>query len=79
MNISIARFRANCLEWSRRVESGGEPIDIERRGKIVPRLAPPPPVATGLPKPWERLRGSGQLLAEPGESVLDDREFDALR
>ena len=79
MNISIAQFRANCLECIRRVESGGEPIDIERRGKVVARLAPPPPASIGLRKPWERLRGSGQLLAEPGESVLDDRELKACR
>jgi hypothetical protein len=31
------------------------------------------------PRPWERLRGSGELAMEPEESVLDSVSFDALR
>jgi hypothetical protein len=61
------------------VEAGGEAIDIKRCGKVVARLAPPPAVAEAPRKPWERLRGSGELLAEPGESVLDDQAFEASR
>jgi hypothetical protein len=30
-------------------------------------------------RPWERLRGSGELAMEPEESVLDSVSFDALR
>jgi hypothetical protein len=30
-------------------------------------------------RPWERLRGSGELAMEPEESVLDSGSFDALR
>lgn len=79
MDISVTQFRASCLELIRRVETGGEPIDIKRRGKVVARLAPPPAAAEKPRKPWERLRGSGQLLAEPGESVLNERDFEASR
>lgn len=79
MDISVTRFRASCLELIRRVETGGEAVDIKRRGKVVARLAPPPAVAEAPRKPWERLRGSGELLAEPGESVLDERAFEASR
>jgi antitoxin (DNA-binding transcriptional repressor) of toxin-antitoxin stability system len=67
MDISVTQFRASCLELIRRVETGGEAIDIKRRGKVVARLAPPPAAMEGSRKPWERLRGSGELLAEPGE------------
>ena len=79
MDISVTRFRATCLELIRRVESGGEPVDIKRRGKVVARLAPPPATGEARRRPWERLRGSGELLAEPGESVLDAAEFEAGR
>lgn len=79
MDISVTRFRASCLKLIRRVEAGGGAIDIKRRGKVVARLAPPPKVAEAPRKPWERLRGSGELQAEPGESVLDDRAFEASR
>jgi antitoxin (DNA-binding transcriptional repressor) of toxin-antitoxin stability system len=79
MDISVTRFRASCLKLIRRVETGGGAIDIKRRGKVVARLAAPPTVAEALRKPWERLRGSGQLLAEPGESVLDEEAFEASR
>ena len=79
MDISVTRFRATCLELIRRVETGGEPVDIKRRGKVVARLAPPPAASQPPRKPWKRLRGSGELLAEPGESVLDAGDFEAGR
>jgi len=79
MDISVTRFRASCLKLIRRVEAGGEAIDIKRRGKVVARLAPPPAVAEAPCKPWERLLGSGELLADPGESVLDEGAFEASR
>jgi len=79
MDISVTRFRASCLKLIRRVETGGEAVDIKRHGKVVARLSPPPMVAEAPRKPWERLRGSGELLAEPGESVLDERAFEASR
>ena len=79
MDISVTRFRASCLELIRRVETGGEPVDIKRRGRVVARLAPPPAAGERPRRPWERLRGSGELLAEPGESVLDVGAFEAGR
>ena len=79
MDISVTRFRATCLELIRRVETGGEPVDIKRRGKVVARLASPPAAGEPQRKPWERLRGSGELLAEPGESVLEAGEFESSR
>lgn len=79
MDISVTQFRANCLELIRRVETGGEAIDIKRRGRVVARLAPPPATGERPCKPWERLRGSGELLAEASESVLHEREFEASR
>ena len=54
-------------------------MDIKRRGKVVARLAPSPATGEARRRPWERLRGSGELLAEPGESVLDAAEFEAGR
>ena len=78
MDISVTQFRASCLELIRQVEAGGEPVDIKRRGRVVARLAPPPGGEASR-KPWERLRGSGRLLAEPGESVLAADDFEAVR
>jgi antitoxin (DNA-binding transcriptional repressor) of toxin-antitoxin stability system len=63
MDISVTRFRASCLKLIRGMEAGGVAIDIERRGKIVARLVPPPAVAEAPREPWERLLGSGELLA----------------
>jgi len=80
MDISVTEFKHRCLEIIRRVEKTGQPVAITRRGKVVARLNPTSSSVEpkGL-KPWERLRSSGKLLAEPGESVLRDEDFDALR
>lgn len=77
MDISVTQFRASCLALIRRVEIGGEPVDIKRRGKVVARLAPPPTAGAAPRKPWEVLRGSGELSAEPDESVLNEEAFEA--
>jgi antitoxin (DNA-binding transcriptional repressor) of toxin-antitoxin stability system len=79
MDISVTQFRASCLRLIRRVETGGESVDIKRRGKIVARLSPPPATGQRSRQPWERLHGSGELLAAPGESVLRERDFEASR
>lgn len=79
MDISVTEFKARCLDLIRKVENGGEPVIIKRRGKIVARLEPPRSGEKGL-KPWERLRSmGGAYLAEPGESVLKDEDFEAMR
>ena len=81
MDISVTDFKHRCLEIIRQVEESGRPVAITRRGKVVARLQP---ALRGSDmqhlEPWERLRAmGGRLLAAPGESVLGDKEFDALR
>jgi prevent-host-death family protein len=81
MDISVTEFKHRCLEIIRRVEQTGRPVAITRRGKVVARLNPSAPHAgsKGL-KLWEQLRAKGgRLLAEPGESVFRDEDFEALR
>jgi prevent-host-death family protein len=81
MDISVTEFKHRCLEIVRRVETTGKPVTITRRGKAVAQLEPSA-IGTKSPPPksWERLRAlGGKLLAEPGESVLRDEDFEALR
>lgn len=78
MDISVTEFKAQCLELIRQVEHGGEPVIIKRRGKTVARLSAPKAHEQQL-KPWEKLLGSGRFLAAPGESVLRDEDFEAMR
>jgi prevent-host-death family protein len=81
MDISVTEFKQHCLEIIRRVESTGKPVTLTRRGKAVVRLQPPLAFPTQVGrKPWEQLRAmGGRLLAEPGESVLREEDFEALR
>ena len=81
MDISVTEFKHRCLEIIRRVEESGKPVAITRRGKVVARLQPALRATERRDlKPWEQLRAmGGRLLAEPGESVIRDEEFDALR
>jgi len=80
MDISVTEFKHRCLEIVRRVEESGEGIGITRRGKVVAQLEPSSQAAQAAPKPWERLRAlGGKLKAQPGESVLQDGDFEALR
>ena len=81
MDISVTEFKQRCLEIIRQVEKTGRAVAITRRGKVVARLQPPLRVSPEAAlKPWEQLRTmGGRLLAEPGESVLRDEEFEALR
>jgi prevent-host-death family protein len=76
MTITVTDFKAHCLELLRRVEERGEAIEITRHGRVVARVT-----ATASPgaKPWERLRGSGTLLSAPGEGVVAEGDFEALR
>jgi antitoxin (DNA-binding transcriptional repressor) of toxin-antitoxin stability system len=81
MDISVTQFKHRCLEIIRRLEQTGTPVTITRRGKVVAQLrAPAASASGGAQKPWERLRAmGGRLLAEPGESVIRDKDFEALR
>ena len=80
MDISVTEFKHHCLEIIRQVEETGKPVAITRRGKVVVRLNPSGSAGHGGMKPWAQLRAlGGHLLAEPGESVLRDEDFEALR
>ncbi len=81
MDISVTQFKHHCLEIIRRLEQTGAPVAITRRGKVVAQLQTPPVSKSGVvQKPWERLRAmGGHLLADPGESVIRDKDFEALR
>jgi len=81
MDISVTLFKHRCLEIIRNVEKTGKPVSITRRGRVVARLQPSAAMkGPDTLKPWERLRAmGGRLLAKPGESVLRDEDFEALR
>jgi prevent-host-death family protein len=81
MDISVTEFKQRCLEIIRNVEKTGQVVAITRRGKVVARVAPSSTAsATSSLKPWEQLRAlGGRLMAEPGESVLRDEDFEAMR
>lgn len=76
--FSVTDFKQHCLDVIRQVEQDGAPVDLTRHGKVVARLVPTTPAARGTP-PWLRLRGHGALLAQPGESVLEAADFEALQ
>lgn len=80
MDISVTEFKQRCLAIVREVERTGRVIAITRRGKVVARLAPSGR-RTEDPqlKPWERLRGTAECAFEPGESVLREDDFEAMR
>jgi prevent-host-death family protein len=78
MTISISELKARLLEIVRDVERDGTVIDVERHGHVVARIIPAVSRSVSS-RPWEALLGSGVLLAEPEESVLDEREFEANR
>lgn len=78
MDISVTEFKQRCLELIRQVEATGKPVTITRRGKAVAQLEPPPaPTDSGV-KPWERLRGKAQWLAEPGERFITEKDIRGL-
>jgi antitoxin (DNA-binding transcriptional repressor) of toxin-antitoxin stability system len=77
MDISVTRFRAQCLKLVRQVESGGEAVEITRLGKTVASLINPTGSISQSQRPWENLRGSGVLAVEPEDSVRDAEAFDA--
>ena len=81
MAISVSKFRNSCLDVIRRVEATGQSVSITRRGKVVARLAPSLQDMQGMgARPWQQLRAlGGELLAPPGESVVREEDFKALR
>jgi prevent-host-death family protein len=81
MDISVTEFKQRCLDIVRNVERTGQVVAITRRGKVVARLSPSTATtAVTDRKPWEALRAlGGELLAKPGESVLQDKDFEVSR
>jgi len=79
MIVSVTQFKARCSEIVREVERDRKVVEIARRGKIVARLLPATPADVTNTTPCERLRGTGELLATPEESMLEECEFRALR
>ena len=77
MTISITDFKARCLEIIRDVENSGESVEISRRGRVVARVVSVAGDRSVDSPAWHRLRGSGNLLATPEESVLSDEDFEA--
>ncbi len=81
MAISVTEFKNTCLEVIRRVEKTGQPVSITRRGKVVARISPSLAASAdrNLP-PWEQLRAmGGRLIANPHESAVLAKDFEALR
>jgi antitoxin (DNA-binding transcriptional repressor) of toxin-antitoxin stability system len=79
MTISVTNFKAHCLAIVRRLEQDRRPVEIKRRGRVVARLLPAEAVVGVTARPWELLRGSGELRAAPDESVLRESDFEAAR
>lgn len=74
--ISVTEFKAHCLDVIRKVEQGGDAVELTRRGRVVARLVPAAPASQGTP-PWLRLRGRGVLTMQPEDSVLEAEAFEA--
>ena len=81
MDISVTEFKHRCLEIIRSVEQSGKRVTITRRGRPVAQLQAPPPGASARNlKPWQRLRMlEVKLTARPGEFVVREEDFEALR
>ena len=79
MTVSVTDFKARCLELIRQLENDGQPVEIVRRGKLVARLYPAGGARPDAGPPWLALRGTGRLDGDPGESVMEDDDFEALR
>jgi prevent-host-death family protein len=79
MTISVTELKARCLEIIRDVEQKRTVVEIVRRGKVVARLLPANAALHAHTKPWERLRGTGELLGSPEQSVLVQQDFEAVR
>ncbi|TRZ55756.1 MAG: type II toxin-antitoxin system Phd/YefM family antitoxin [Rhodocyclaceae bacterium] len=75
--VSVSEFKAHCLDMIRQVEKAGAAVDLVRHGKVVARLVPTTSAPRGTPA-WLRLKGRGVLTGSAEESVLEEREFEAM-
>ena len=78
MTISVTELKARLLEIVREVEREGTVIEVERHGKVVARIIPAASQSAST-RPWEALLGTGTLLGDPAESVLEESDFEASR
>ena len=69
MTITISELEARADEIVREVEREGRTVDVERDGRVIARIVP---AAEKRVRPWEALRGSAKLLADPEESVWSE-------
>ncbi|MDX2111141.1 MAG: prevent-host-death protein [Verrucomicrobiota bacterium] len=79
MTINITTFKTQCVDLIRKVEIDGATLDITRHGKVVARLGPVSSTARKSDQPWKQLIGTGQYLAEAGESVITELDFEAYK
>lgn len=80
MDISVTELKQRCLEVIRRVERTRRLVTITRRGKVVAELHPPTPAQShAAAEPWRRLLGSAECDFAADESVLHEKDFEALR
>lgn len=78
MTISVTEFKARCLEILREIEEKGTSVTLVRHKKTVAVIYPATKMSSNA-KPWERLRGTANLLASPDESVVSMDDFEAWR
>lgn len=78
MTISVTDLKTRLLEVIRNIEREQTSVDVERHGRVVARLVPVSSPESRS-RAWTRLRGSGELLSDPEESVLEDRDFESLQ
>jgi prevent-host-death family protein len=76
MTINVTEFKARCLEILRLVEETGESVSIVKRNRVVAVVYPS--LAAPDTAPIQRLQGTATLLAAPEESVMSERDFEAL-
>ena len=74
MTFTASEFKAKCLSLMEHVRKSGESISITKRGVEVARLGPP----KSKEKPWQRLKGSAQVLGDIVSPLLGDEDFDAF-
>lgn len=76
MKVSATEFKATCLSLLDKVEAGGDPITITKRGRVVAQLSAANPEA----RPWMGLRGSvATWEGDPTAPAIEPDEVEAYR
>ena len=76
MRISASEFKAKCLALLDQVHSGGAPITVTKRGKVVARLVP---AAEAEDRPWLRLRHLAHWAGDPLAPAIEESDIEALK